>query len=142
MAHSTMPAYPFTAAQNASNATQFEPKASNGTYYVALAKSKHPKKALHIALLALAGTVQRLHIAHYVHGGVVPPTAADISTWINGGGVAPAHVDPDAELKSMLARLAATITASCQRCKITVAAEKTQHRLSLLIDTNQLLTLS
>jgi len=73
-----MPAYPFTAAQNASDATQFDPKASNGTYYEALAKSKHLEKVLHIALLALAGTVQRLHIAHYAHGGVVPPTAADI----------------------------------------------------------------
>jgi len=28
-----MPAYPFTAAQNASDATQFDPKTSNGTYY-------------------------------------------------------------------------------------------------------------
>jgi len=64
MTDSTMPAYPFTTAQNASDATQFDPKASNGTYYVALAKSKHPEKALHIALLALAGTVPRLHIAH------------------------------------------------------------------------------
>jgi len=93
-----MPAYPFTAAKIASDATQFEPKASKGTYYVALAKSKHPEKAVHIALLALAGTVQRLHITHYTHGSVVPPTAADILNWINGGGVAPAHVDPDAEL--------------------------------------------
>jgi len=142
MTDSNMPAYPFTAARNASDATQFDPKASNGTYCVALAKSKHPEKALHIALLALAGTVQRLHIAHYAHGGVVPPTAADISTWISGGGVPPAHVDPDAELTAILARLAAAITASCQRCKITVAAERTQHRLSLLIDANQLLTLS
>jgi len=112
MTDSTMPAYPFTTAQNASDATQFDPKASNGTYYVALAKSKHPEKALNIALLALAGTVQRLHIAHYVHGGVVPPTAADILTWISGGGVAPAHVNPDAELKAILVRLGAAMTAS------------------------------
>ena len=78
MTYSNMPVHPFTAAQNASDATQFDPKASNGTYYEALAKSKHPEKALHIALLALAGTVQRLHIAHCAHGRVVPPTAADI----------------------------------------------------------------
>jgi len=78
MTDSTIPAYPFTTAQNVSDATQFDPKASNGTDCVALPKSKHPEKALHIALLALAGTVQRLHIAHYVHGGVVPPTAANI----------------------------------------------------------------
>jgi len=127
--------------RDTSDATQFDPKASNRTYYVALAKSKHPEKALHIALLALVGTVQRLHITHYAHGGVVP-TAADISIWINGGGVASAQVDPDAELTTILARLAAAITASCQQCKITVAAEKTQHRLSLFIDANQLLTLS
>jgi len=53
MTHSTLPAYPFTNAQNASDATQFDPKASNRTYYMALAKSKHPEKALHIALLTL-----------------------------------------------------------------------------------------
>jgi len=55
---------------------------------VALAKSKHLEKALHVALLALAGTVQRLHKAHYAHGGVVAPTAAtNISIWINGGAI-------------------------------------------------------
>jgi len=70
---------------------------------MALAKSKHPEKAVHIALITLAGTVQCLHITHYAHGGVVPPTAVDISIWINGGGVAPAYVDPVAELMVILA---------------------------------------
>ena len=110
--------------------------------YISLAKSKHPEKALHISLLALAGTIQRLHIAHYARGGIFAPTAADIEVWIDGAGAGAARIQPDAELTTILLRLVAAVNASCQRCKITEAAEKTQHRLSLMIDANQLLTLS
>jgi len=41
-------------------------------FYMALAKSKHHEKALHIALLALAGTIQRLTTGHYARGGLIP----------------------------------------------------------------------
>ena len=137
-----MPPFPFQAPPNASDATQFDPKLTNGAMYISLAKSKHPEKALHISLLALAGTVQRLHIAHYATGGLLAPTAADIDVWIDGAGAGAARIEPDAELTTILPRLVAAVNASCQRCKITTAAEKTQHRLSLMIDANQLLTLS
>jgi hypothetical protein len=137
-----MPPFPFQAPPNASDATQFDPKLSNGAMYISLAKSKHPEKALHISLLALAGTIQRLHIAHYARGGILAPTAADIDVWIDGASVGAARIEPDAELTTILLRLVAAVNASCQRCKITTAAEKTQHRLSLMIDANQLLTLS
>ena len=135
-----MPQFPFQAPPNASDATQFDPKFSNGAMYISLAKSKHPEKALHISLLA--GTIQRLHIAHYARGGILAPTAADIDVWIDGVGAGPGRIEPDAELTTILLRLVATVNASCQRCKITTAAEKIQHRLSLMINANQLLTLS
>jgi len=127
-----MPSFPFQAPPNASDATQFDPKLSNGAMYISLARSKHPAKALHISLLALAGTIQRLHIAHYARGGIFAPTAADIEVWIDGAGAGAARIEPDAELTTILLRLVAAVNASCQRCKITVAAEKTQHRLSLI----------
>ena len=112
---------------------------------MALSKSKHPGKALHIALLTLRRwqALSNACISHTTRtAALYCPTAADISRGISGRGVPPAHVDPDAELTAILARFAAAITASCQRCKINVAAERTQHRLSLLIDANQPLTLS
>ena len=70
-------------------------------------------------------TIQRLHIAHYARGGVLAPRAADIDVWIDGAGAGAGRIEPDAEFTTILLRLVTVVNASCQRCKITTAAEKT-----------------
>ena len=136
-----MPPFPFTAPQGSEDSKYFDMTQTNTALYNYLARSTIPDKALLIAMLAAGAEIYRLTLAHFAVGGGAAPAAVDRTVWMTGA-VGPPIKAPDPGLAAVMSRLDQAINASCQRNKITTAPDKKEHRLTILIEANQLLTLS